>query len=72
MKLVDTSGTPLVQKKAAKAVFFVSGDGEHWELLKPADVPDGLKDHDVMGYLMAGEIIEIEGTSTFYRVEQIH
>lgn len=68
--LCGPNGKPLQKTKAAKAVFFMSENGEDWTVMSPEIIPEPLKDKDVMGYLMAGEILE-SPDNTFYRVERI-
>ena len=71
MKLLGKDGNPIQKTKTASAVFFMSLDGETWEPMRPKDVPEGLKDKDVLGYMMAGEIMESQD-NVFYRVERVH
>lgn len=72
MKLLDASGKPIEKTKVARAVFFESDDGESWNMMKPVDVPKELSgNRDVMGCLMAGEIIEAPSRK-YYRVERLN
>ena len=44
-------------------------DGGNWTPVAPKDVPDAIKDPDVMGSLVAGEIGKIVDGELWYRVE---
>lgn len=40
----------------AQIVVYSSDDGENWDLVKPEDVPNWVKDPDVMGWLVKGNM----------------
>lgn len=55
--------------KTAKAVIFVSEDGDTWQPVKPYNVPDWLKDPAAMGHMMAGELLEDLNAQKIYKAE---
>lgn len=69
--ILDSQGKPIQRQMTAQAVIFVSDDGEVWEPLKPYNVPDWLKDNDVMGYMLNGEVVSLENTGPFYCAEAL-
>lgn len=70
-KLLDPSGKPIQKTRVAQFVFYVSDDGiDNWSPLKPDEVPEELKDPDLIGYMAAGEILE-SPESKFYRVQKM-
>ena len=44
-------------------------DPEGWSAVMSDDVPETIKDPEVMGRMRAGEIAQIEGDANHYRVE---
>ena len=55
----------------SKAIVMVSDDAHHWRMLMPEEVPDWLKDPDVMGDMMAGEVVSNMNEDCYYRVQLI-
>ncbi len=51
--------------KVARAVILKSDDEVRWEPVRPEDVPEWLKEEDVMGNLVAGAMAKREGTPWF-------
>ena len=70
--IVDSNGEKLNEKKMARASIFVSDDGDEWMLLRAIDVPPWLKDYDIMGHMIAGEIISEDEDGPYYKAEKIH
>jgi len=42
-----------------------------WDLVKPDDVPEEIKDPDVMGSLVAGEMGQIKGSQLWYMARRV-
>lgn len=57
--------------KAAELIIWRSPDGEKgWKIIKPDEVPDWVKHPDVMGRLVAGDMVTDQKHSPFwYRAE---
>lgn len=81
-KIIEHSGTPLEirrrinkQQNIAQArkrlVILCTNDpdGGDWLLVKPEDVPEGIKDSETMGMLVAGNIAQLPGDHLWYRAE---
>lgn len=58
-------------ESTAKAVVFVSDDGESWSPEKSYNLPDWVKEPDAMGYMLSGEILSIDDTGPYYKAERI-
>jgi hypothetical protein len=58
--------------KNAMLVVFSSGNPDEggWSLVKPEDVPDSIKEPDVMGCLVAGELAKPIDGDLWYRAEE--
>ena len=57
--IVDANGKKFrPAQRDAKAIVFVSSDGEWWEPVMPYNVPECIKAPDIMAAMLAGEIIE--------------
>lgn len=69
--IVDARGRPIGRTKTAQAVIFLSVDLESWEPIKPHKVPTELRDRDVMGHLIAGEIVCLSEEGPYYRAEAV-
>ena len=60
--LVDHRGRPLTRKKQAMLVIMVSDDEKGpFKPVRPEDVPDWVKDPDVLGRMVNGEMCRNEG-----------
>jgi len=70
--IVGSDGKKLRKTKTQKAVVCKSDDGDCWEPVKPYNVDDWLRSEDVMGDMMAGNIVSLEETGPFYRVRTFH
>lgn len=69
--LLDANGRKIpARQMTANAVIFVSTDGDNWSPVKPYNVPKALKDPEAMGYLMAGEIIEL-ADGDLYKAQKV-
>lgn len=58
--------------KKSMLVVFSSPDPDNgrWSLVNPEDVPDAIKDPDVMGNLVAGDIAKPTDGELWYRAEK--
>lgn len=65
--IVDSRGHKfrIPKPTAANAVVLVCEDGESWRPLEPFNVPDTIKDPEMMGYMMAGEELETDDGRLF-------
>lgn len=57
-------------KKLANLVIYKSDDGKKWAVVKPEDVPDWIKNPDVMHHLVNGETAQAPGELTCYAALQ--
>ena len=55
----------------SKAIVMVSDDAHHWRMLNSEEVPEWLRDPDVMGDMMAGEVVSNMDEDCYYRVQLI-
>jgi len=44
-------------------------DGETWEPVKPFNIPEGLKDPEVVGQMAQGFMAQLPGESTLYMMK---
>ena len=58
--IIDKYGRKFKTAKTAeaKAIVFVSPDGEYWEPVMPDNLPECVKAPDIMAAMLSGEIIE--------------
>ncbi|GAA0586692.1 hypothetical protein ACFQH5_20240 [Halomonas salifodinae] len=69
MTLFDARGRKMRPATAtAKAVVFVSEDGESWTPVMAYNVPESIKALDAMSWMLQGEILETAG-GKLYRAE---
>lgn len=67
--ILDEKGKPIRKVEAtAKAVVFTSKDGEVWEPLHGYNVPECIREPEVMGWMLDGQIIETT-SHQYYRAE---
>jgi hypothetical protein len=59
-----------VQKKA-RAVIFVSENGENWTPISPETVPEWLQEPYTMGLMMAGEVLEDIDGQKLYKAQAV-
>lgn len=70
-RILDAQGRPLKTRTAtAEAVVFVSDDAENWTPVMAYNLPDWVKNDDVMSDMLAGIIVSLEETGPFYKAER--
>lgn len=63
-----------MEYEMGELVIFSSETGDDgWETVQPADVPDWLKDYDVIGWLVAGEMCRNDDSedSRWFKAERM-
>ena len=72
-QFVDQTGRPLRTGIArAKAVVFTSADGESWDPVPGYNVPDWVRDHEVMADMLEGFIVSLQDSGPFYKAERLN
>lgn len=71
--LLDAHSKPIEKKMTTgNLVIFVSPDGESWKPVKSEDVPAWVKHPDILGAMVAGEMVNDPAVAPeWYRAEKL-
>ncbi|MCA9340177.1 MAG: hypothetical protein KDA17_04660 [Candidatus Saccharibacteria bacterium] len=72
--ILDAKGSPIKTRTTtttASAVVFVSDDAQSWQPVKAFNVPDWVKEPDVMSDMLTGVIVSLEEAGPFYKAKRV-